>query len=140
MDVLYEESAVNVNAPKVEKRYKVINIISKFFGALAVIFAVIFLFNLLTFLFSFKAMKAEDRGSAIALLIFLLFMLFLFSGPWLACFLLKRRINLSYDYTFVSGELRISRVYNVNRRKFLYRIEAESILKLGDAEDRKSVV
>lgn len=134
MDVLYEESAVNVNAPKVEKRYKVINIISKFFGALAVIFAVIFLFNLLTFLFSFKAMKAEDRGSAIALLIFLLFMLFLFVGPWLACFLLKRRINLSYDYTFVSGELRISRVYNVNRRKFLYRIEAESILKLGAAD------
>ena len=134
MDVLYEESAVNVNAPKVEKRYKVINIISKFFGALAVIFAVIFLFNLLTFLFSFKAMKAEDRGSAIALLIFLLFMLFLFVGPWLACFLLKRRINLSYDYTFVSRELRISRVYNVNRRKFLYRIEAESILKLGDAD------
>lgn len=79
-------------------------------------------------------MKAEDRGSAIALLIFLLFMLFLFVGPWLACFLLKRRINLSYDYTFVSGELRISRVYNVNRRKFLYRIEAESILKLGDAD------
>ena len=134
MDVLYEVSAVSANAPKVEKRYKVINIISKFFGALAVIFAVIFLFNLLTFLFSFKAMKAEDRGSAIALLIFLLFMLFLFGGPWLACFLLKRRINLSYDYTFVSGELRISRVYNVNRRKFLYRIEAESILKLGDVD------
>ena len=30
MDVLYEESAVNVNAPKVEKRYKVINIILNF--------------------------------------------------------------------------------------------------------------
>ena len=86
MDVLYEESAVSANAPKVEKRYKVINIISKFFGALAVIFAVIFLFNLLTFLFSFKAMKAEDRGSAIALLIFLLFTLFLIGAD-----ALKRR-------------------------------------------------
>ena len=135
MDVLYEESAVSANAPKVEKRYKVINIISKFFGALAVIFAVIFLFNLLTFLFSFKAMKAEDRGSAIALLIFLLFMLFLFSGPWLACFLLKRRINLSYDYTFVSGELRIAKVFNINKRKFLCRIQPEEILQLGDVEN-----
>lgn len=59
MDVLYEESAVCANAPKVEKRYKVINIISKFFGALAVIFAVIFLFNLLTFLFF---VQSEESG------------------------------------------------------------------------------
>ena len=101
---------------------------------LAIIFAVILFFNLLTFLFSFKGMTAENRGSAIALLVLLLFLTTLFGGPWLACYLLKRRTNLSYDYTFVSGELRISKVFNVNRRKFLYKIQPESILKLGDAD------
>ena len=134
MDILYEESAVNSNAQKAEKRYRIINIFSKFFGVLAIIFAVILFFNLLTFLFSFKGMTAENRGSAIALLVLLLFLTTLFGGPWLACFLLKRRTNLSYDYTFVSGELRISKVFNVNRRKFLHKIQPESILKLGDAD------
>lgn len=134
MDVLYEESAVNANAQKAEKRYRVINIFSKFFGVLAVVFAVILFFNLITFLFSFKAMSATDRGSAIGLLVLLFFLTTLFGGPWLACFLLKRRTNLSFDYTFVSGELRISKVFNVNRRKFLYKIQSESILKLGDAD------
>lgn len=138
MDILYEESAVNSNAQKAEKRYRIINIFSKFFGVLAIIFAVILFFNLLTFLFSFKGMTAENRGSAIALLVLLLFLTTLFGGPWLACYLLKRRTNLSYDYTFVSGELRISKVFNVNRRKFLYKIQPESILKLGDADSRHS--
>ena len=81
-----------------------------------------------------SALKAEDRAAAIGSLIFYFMMITLFGGPWLACFLMKRKINVSFDYTFVSGELRISKVFNVNRRKFLYRIDAESIQKMGDAD------
>lgn len=134
MDVLYEESAVNAHAEKARKRYKILNVFSKLFGVIALVFAVIFFFNLITFLFALSSMDAEGRGSATGMLIFLFMTLFLFGSPWIALFLLKRRMNVSFDYTFVSGELRISKVFNVNRRKFLYRIQPESILKLGDAD------
>ena len=124
MDVLYEESAVNANAAKGEKRYKILNLFTWFFGVLALIFAILFVIGLVSFLMAMSAMKAEDRAAAIGSLIFYFMMITLFGGPWLACFLMKRKINVSFDYTFVSGELRISKVFNVNRRKFLYRIDA----------------
>ena len=134
MDVLYEESAVNANAAKGEKRYKILNLFTWFFGGIALIFAILFVIGLVSFLMAMSAMKAEDRAAAIGSLIFYFMMITLFGGPWLACFLIKRKINVSFDYTFVSGELRISKVFNVNRRKFLYRIDAESIQKMGDAD------
>lgn len=134
MDVLYEESAVNANAAKGEKRYKILNLFTWFFGVFALIFAILFVIGLVSFLMAMSAMKAEDRAAAIGSLIFYFMMITLFGGPWLACFLMKRKINVSFDYTFVSGELRISKVFNVNRRKFLYRIDAESIQKMGDAD------
>ena len=134
MDVLYEESAVNANAAKGEKRYKILNLFTWFFGVLALIFAILFVIGLVSFLMAMSALKAEDRATAIGSLIFYFMMITLFGGPWLACFLMKRKINVSFDYTFVSGELRISKVFNVNRRKFLYRIDAESIQKMGDAD------
>lgn len=134
MDVLYEESAVNANAAKGEKRYKILNLFTWFFGVLALIFAILFVIGLVSFLMAMSAMKAEDRATAIGSLIFYFMMVTLFGGPWLACFLMKRKLNVSFDYTFVSGELRISKVFNVNRRKFLYRIDAESIQKMGDAD------
>ncbi len=134
MDVLYEESAVNANAAKGEKRYKILNLFTWFFGVLALIFAILFVIGLVSFLMAMSAMKAEDRATAIGSLIFYFMMITLFGGPWLACFLMKRKLNVSFDYTFVSGELRISKVFNVNRRKFLYRIDAESIQKMGDAD------
>ena len=134
MDVLYEESAVNAHAEKAQKRYKIVNIFSKIFGVAALVFAVIFFFNLISFLFVVGSLDAEGRGSAIGMLLFLFMMLFTFGSPWLGTFLFKRKMNVSFDYTFVSGELRISKVFNVNRRKFLYRIQPESILKLGDVD------
>ena len=71
MDVLYEESAVNAHAEKAQKRYKILNIFSKLFGVIALVIAVIFFFNLITFLFALSSMDAEGRGSAIGMLLFL---------------------------------------------------------------------
>ena len=48
--------------------------------------------------------------------------------------MIKRRININYDYTFVSGELRIVKVFNVNRRKLLARIQPEEMLQVGDTD------
>ena len=44
------------------------------------------------------------------------------------------RINVSYDYACVYGELRISQVFNQRKRKLVCRIEPNSILQVGDME------
>lgn len=134
MDVLYEESAVNANAAKGEKRYRIFNIFSVFFGVLAAIFGVLFLYSLLAVLFSLGSLTSEQRAKSIGSLIFYFLIFTLFVAPWLAFRMLKKHTNVSYDYTFVSGELRISKVFNVNRRKFLYKIDAVAIQKMGDVD------
>ena len=48
---------------------------------------------------------------------------------------MKNRFNVSYDYAFVSGELRIARVVNVNKRKLVARIQSDDIIQLGDVEN-----
>ncbi len=46
-------------------------------------------------------------------------------------YLLKNRFCLDYDYTFVSGSLRISKVIKNSRRKFIYSFTTDKIEKLG---------
>jgi hypothetical protein len=43
--------------------------------------------------------------------------------------------NVSYDYCFVSGELRISKVINVNRRKLMARLTTDEMIQIGDVEN-----
>jgi hypothetical protein len=47
----------------------------------------------------------------------------------------KKRINVSYDYIFVSGELRIAKVFNVNRRRLIVRLQPDDFLQVGDIEN-----
>lgn len=74
----------------------------------------------------------------------------LFLGAGIACWFLKNRFNVGYDYTFVEDELRISKIYNGKRRKYLKSFQCDRMLKLGrcDTEgyrrteaglDRKSI-
>ncbi len=48
---------------------------------------------------------------------------------------MKRHFNVSYDYVFVSGELRISKVFNVNRRKLVARVDCEDMIQVGDVDN-----
>ena len=59
-----------------------------------------------------------------------------FFSVWFVLFKLKARINVSYDYVFVSGELRISKVININKRKLVTRFDCEEILQLGDVDSQ----
>lgn len=43
----------------------------------------------------------------------------------------KHAFYLSYDYTFVSGDLRISKVFNNRRRKHLYNVPTDRIIRIG---------
>ena len=44
---------------------------------------------------------------------------------------LKLKRNVSYDYIFVEDELRISKVFNGKKRKFINKLKADHILKIG---------
>ena len=145
MDVLYEESAVNQKSKKAEKKYKILNVISWIVFALGIFCALIFFTLCLPyFLTSMDSAPPEDvsvedwqgqiaggRGMGI----FIIMQFVFFALVWVMLYMLKKRVNISYDYTFVSGELRIAKVFNINRRKLVVRIDAAEILQLGDVDN-----
>ncbi len=118
MDVFYEESSITRDTVKAQRKYKIVHIISNVFltlGILSVIFG-----------FSFIPVKA--------LLGWGLFCAWFFIG-WFALLKFKARFNVNYDYTFVSGELRIVKVININKRKVVTRLEPDDIIQLGDVDN-----
>ncbi len=143
MDVFYEESAVNSNAEKGMKIYKVLHIISLICLILFFICAVLVLTNIPS------CAPKEGNYTDIALFeqalagyswrlficLFFLGMAILFLFGWFLFYQLKRRVNISYDYIFVSGELRIAKIFNINKRKFLEKIDCEDIVQIGDTEN-----
>ncbi len=119
MDVFYEESSITKDTVKAGRKYKIFHILSNVFLALGV--ASIFL----------GCNVFEPK-------VFLTWVLLVsswFFVVWFVLFKLKSRFNVNYDYSFVSGELRIARVINTSRRKLVARIQAEDIIQLGDVDN-----
>lgn len=129
MDVLYEESAVAKNTDKQARRWVVLNFLS--YGALALMI----ILGYFTILF-IPVGSPQEEGYASAVLFFVFFLLnfLLVSGFWAVLFFWKRRTNVSYDYVFVSGELRITKVFHNNKRKLITKFDCEEILQIGDAD------
>ncbi len=119
MDAFYEESAVNMSAKKESKRYKLFNIVSYIFFILAVITLVSFIMYI----------------PAVDFMVMFGMQGVFFLACWFLFYKLKRRYNVSYDYCFVSGELRISKVFNINKRKLVARIDCEDMIQVGDIEN-----
>lgn len=118
MDVFYEESSIANNSKKKEKKYKIIHYISW-----------IFLLGGIILLISF-IMFIGDLGFMI---LFGLPALFCW-GNWFLLYKWKMGVNVSYDYSFVSGELRIAKVINVNKRKLVARFDCTEIIQVGDVD------
>lgn len=142
MDVFYEESAVNQNAEKGMKRYKVLHIISWVFLILAILFLVLTLFHIPVKPRPERFETQEQYQAAVemypmyvSLCLFLALLTSVFISMWVAFGQFKKRVNISYDYIFVSGELRIAKVFNINRRKLVDRINAEEIIQIGDVDN-----
>ena len=117
MYLLYEESSIAKDSVKAGRRYKTLNIISNVFLTIGIL-ALLFTLNI-----PFDA------------IVFWLFVCSWFFVCWFVLFKMKNRFNVSYDYIFVSGELRIAKVINVNKRKLVARIQAEDIIQLGDVDN-----
>lgn len=117
MDAFYEESSVAHDSKKGARRYKILNIVANVFLALG-IFCLMLVLNIPTSL----------------LVLWALVLIWLFS-TWFVLFKMKGRFNVSYDYCFVSGELRIARVMNVNKRKPVAKFDCADIVQVGDVEN-----
>ncbi len=118
MDVFYEESSIVKNSTQASKKYKIMNIIANVFLTLVVVG--------ILFGISFIPLGAWILWGFILVWLFCM---------WFMFFKLKSRFNVNYDYSFVSGELRIAKVFNINKRKLLARIDSEDIIQLGDVEN-----
>ena len=121
MDVFYEESAIASNSDKKRKKYNILTTFSSIFLGLAIFW----------FLIGFYTVDVTSIGAWIFWGMIFLWLL----AAWFLLRMWKMRINISYDYVFVSGELRISKVINVNRRKLVARIDCEDMIQFGDADN-----
>ncbi len=143
MDVFYEESAVAKDAKKGARRYRIVNIIGNIFLILGIIMIFIFIFTMPFGTPNFSgitdpsqlenSMALYEGGKFIAIFCGLNGALFVL--VWFLLYKFKARLNMSYDYCFVTGELRISRVININKRRLLTRFESEEILQIGDIDN-----
>ena len=120
MDVFYEESAIARDSAKGARKYKILSVISGLFLALAIFCVLMFLW-----------LPLNDAP----ILIFWGIICAGHFGAWYLFRRWKQHFNVSYDYCFVSGELRISRVININKRKLVARFDSEDIIQIGDVEN-----
>ena len=142
MEAFYEESAICKDTEKKAKGYAVLHILSIIFLILGVIAMVVGLFNFpippkeenfttnADYLNALDGYKGYFMLCVISLALGTLFLLL-----WFTFWVIKAKINISYDYCFINGELRISRIYNVNKRKLLVVIDCAEILQIGDADN-----
>ena len=121
MDVFYEESAIVHNSDKKTRRYNIVTGISLVFLALAILWVFI----------GFGTIRVNELWDWISWGVIALWLF----ASWFVLRQLKQRINVSYDYIFVSGELRISKVINVNKRKLVARFDCEDMIQFGDIDN-----
>lgn len=130
-DGFYEESAISTRSKGEAKLYAAFRAIAIGLFAIAVLAGV-----LLSPVIVGGALGAEDistieRVFTIAEWVILLLV---FIGAGLVFWFMKNRFNVSYDYTFVEDELRITKVFNGKKRKFLTTLKADRILQIGWVE------
>lgn len=118
MDIFYEESATVHNSAKESKKYALLHVLSVVFLTIGIL--------MVLFGFMFVPLGME--------FVMWLFFCATFFLAWIGVLRWKSHYNVSYDYAFVSGELRISRVININKRKLVARFDAEDIVQIGDAD------
>ena len=117
MDVFYEESSITNNSVKESRKYRIFNILSLVFLTIGV-------------LGLFMSLSIPT-----SMLFLWLFLCSWFFVCWFVLRKIKMRFNVSYDYVFVSGELRIARIFNVNKRRLLARIDCDDMIQIGDVDN-----
>ena len=128
-EVFYEESVALHNEKPAKRRYTVFTVTA----VLCIAFAA---FSFLNFMLT--DLKLE--GYVLNLVIWGVMFAIMVAGA-IFLFIKRHAFFLSYDYTFVSGELRISKVLHNKKRKLLYRLSDEKLIMIGrvDSETYKKL-
>lgn len=124
-EIFYEESVDTHNQASAKRRFMVYRI----FSVVSFVFAV---FAFLTLLYGVPI--DTDEGFTAPVIISLVVWLVLMAAMIaLGIFFARKKhaFYLSYDYTFISGDLRISKVFNNRRRKHLYNVPTDRIIRIG---------
>lgn len=125
---LYEESAIAADERSERRKYQIFHVAS----IVCVVLIAIMIF--LTFAL-LPSVIGANKGVALAIALIIWFLpLLSFVGFFFLFWKLKRRFNLSFDYTFVQDELRITKVFNGKSRKHLVTLKADQMLKIGYVE------
>lgn len=125
-DIYYEESVSQQNV-KTAKKFYIVFTVAAALCVVCAIFALISLYVFLTFT------SADDvTGKQILITCAFYGVLLIASIVFSVLFFKKRHtFYVSYDYTFVSGDLRISKVFHQRKRKNLYALSDDRLIKIG---------
>ena len=126
----YEESAISLNEKKERRTYQVFHIAGI---AVLVVAGVLVLLSLTTVPSILMDEELNAASKAIGIAFWLLPILSLIGFFFLFRYI-KRRNNVSFDYTFVEDELRVTKVFNNRSRKHLHTFKAEQIMQIGYVE------
>lgn len=128
-DLFYEESAASAKANTEAKKYAVFHVLFIVLIVIAVLYAFFVLYANLGFMLKDKE-GVEFAVIVIAWVAPLVFILLLaaFAFFW------KKRYNVSYDYSVVEDELRVAKVLNGKKRKFIVCMKADFVLRFGLCE------
>ena len=119
-DVFYEESAVTQSTGTAKTKYYICKTLSIVSYVIAGLWGIIMLF---TFPFG--------EGNILLNIVFVLVPLILFVVSGMVLVKLKDKFYVDYDYTFVSGSVRFSRVIKNVKRKNIIVFETQAIEKIG---------
>ena len=123
MDVFYEETAFCLNVKSEKRKYVVLNVLSISFAIIAFIWLLLIFFGL--------SVTSITEGNVVLNVLFWLVPIVGNALLAIGFGVLKNRHYVDYDYTFVTGSVRISKVINTSKRKNLYNFDTSSIEKIG---------
>ena len=119
-EIFYEESARTQNEKSASRKYYIFKSIS----------IISYIFMVLWIILVFTAFPFGQGNIFINILIVLVpCILFFLSGFLLGKF--KNKFYVDYDYTFVTGSIRIAKVIKNIKRSFVIKFETSAIEKLG---------
>lgn len=128
-ELFYEESASSQNAHAEEKKHTVFRVLTIIFAVLAGLYAFLILYASLPFLVK----DMEGLQKIVVIIVWVMPFVFLV-GLGVFCFFWKKRYNISYDYTVVEDELRIAKVFNGQKRKYIASLKKDFVLQFGPCD------
>ena len=132
MEIFHEETVVPSNYDRARSGYNRLRVISWLFLASAVLFTLIFLMTL--------SMPYQEGGFTDFLLFNVLPVAVMMVVSYVLYGVFRRKKHsrlVDFDYTFVSGELRIAKVLNGRRRRPVAKLSTSDISVIGQLSSDK---